>query len=212
MTEQQPNQQPNNDGSGAGNQPTGGEGGHGTPAKPDGGTSHPQPSKGAPATPQVPESYDLKVPEGMEIEDAYVKSVAEYAKKHSLTNDQAQSVLNRELNLRASIIKGHEEELEQNAETWLNASETDGEIGGEAFQENVTLAKRVIDKFATPAFVNALNETGLGNHPEVIRIFHRIGKNLKDDSIVFPKTEGGKQEKSLEEVFYGDSQNNNNKE
>jgi hypothetical protein len=202
MTEQPPNQQPNNEGSGAGDQPNGKGDEHGSPPKPDGGTSHPQPSKGAQP---VPESYDLKVPEGTEIDDAYVKSVAEYAKKHSLTNDQAQSVLNRELNLRASIVRSHEEELDKNAKAWMEASESDSEIGGDNFKENISLAKRVIDKFATPAFVNALNETGLGNHPEVIRIFQRIGSHLKDDSIVFPKTEGGRQERSLEDVFYGDS-------
>ena len=36
--------------------------------------------------------------------------------------------------------------------------------------------------FATPALKAALNETGFGNHPELVRLFVKIGKSLSEDS------------------------------
>ena len=36
--------------------------------------------------------------------------------------------------------------------------------------------------FATPELKKALNETGFGNHPELVRLFVKIGKSLSEDS------------------------------
>ncbi len=179
--------------------PAGGEG------KPGGEPGHPTP-KGAPEGARVvPDTYNLSIPKDSTLDNEGVQSVADFAKKNQLTNNEAQAILEREHDLKASIIEGQQEELELVAGKWLEESKADAEIGGEHFDESVSLAKRVVDKFGSPAFKKALNDTKLGNHPELLRFAYKVGKHLKDDSLVFAGAETPKGQKTLEEVFYGDS-------
>ena len=208
MTEQVIDPQINTDGTGTGTQPNGDGTQHGGEPTSGGGTSTPQKTEGALAGGRVvPDGYNLTAPAGSGMASEYIESVANFAKENKLTNDEAQAVLNRDHNLRASMINSQREELDTRAEEWAESAKTDGEIGGDNFNGNIELAKRVVQKFATPAFMDSLNETGLGNHPEVIRVFSRIGKHLKDDSFVFSKSEGAPTQRSAEDVFYGDSKN-----
>lgn len=215
MTEQVTEPKNNIDGDVTGNQPDGKTPPpKGSEGKPDGETSHPQKTQGDSAAQRIiPEKYDLKMPKESYLDESVVDNLAEWAKKNNLTNAEAQAVLERENGLRAAIVKGHQEELDNSAASWLEESKSDGEIGGDNFNETVALAKRVVDKFATPALIKALNESGLGNHPEVIRVFKRIGEHLKDDGLVLANSDLGKQERNLEDIFYGDSnKKDNNKE
>jgi hypothetical protein len=41
-----------------------------------------------------------------------------------------------------------------------------------------------MDAFATPELRTLLNESGLGNHPEIIRAFYRAGKAISEDGFV----------------------------
>ena len=44
-------------------------------------------------------------------------------------------------------------------------------------------ARRAIERFGTPALRQLLNETGLGNHPEMVRLAVRVGRALAEDSV-----------------------------
>lgn len=152
----------------------------------------------------IPESYELKIPKDSLLDEGYVKEVAAFAKSHKLTNDEAQAILERENAFKAAIIEGQQEELEKSQDAWIEETKKDNEIGGDKYEESTALAKRVVDKFGTPAFKKALIDTGLGDHPEVIRIFMRMGTHLKDDSFIRPgDAPTGK--RSMEDVFYGNS-------
>jgi hypothetical protein len=65
---------------------------------------------------------------------------------------------------------------------WTTASKADPEFGGEKLASSLNLAKRAIDKYGTPGLRTMLDQSGLGNHPEVIRFFTRIGRTLSEDS------------------------------
>ena len=64
------------------------------------------------------------------------------------------------------------------------SARADKEFGGEKLDENLAIAKTALDKFATPEFTKLLNDTGLGNHPEVLRVFVRAGKAISPDSVI----------------------------
>jgi hypothetical protein len=74
--------------------------------------------------------------------------------------------------------------LEQVRADWANESQTDEEFGGEALNENLNVAKQALDAFGTDAFKSLLQETGFGNHPEIIRFMYRAGKAISEDSYV----------------------------
>ena len=61
---------------------------------------------------------------------------------------------------------------------------TDAEIGGDKLPENLAVARKALETFGTPELKALLNESGLGNHPEVIRFFYRSGKAISEDRVI----------------------------
>jgi hypothetical protein len=105
----------------------------------------------------------------------------------------------------SEFAKAQQEQIQNEINQWADQARTDKEVGGDGFKESVELAKRVIDRFGTKELKGML-ERGMGNHPEAIRIFARIGKEVfKDDEMVQPKA-GAKTVLSTEELFYGSNQ------
>lgn len=66
----------------------------------------------------------------------------------------------------------------------LQDAMADPEIGGDHWDKTVHGANAVIRQFGTPALVRALNDMGLANNPELIRVFARVHNEMKDDSFV----------------------------
>jgi hypothetical protein len=62
---------------------------------------------------------------------------------------------------------------------WAHEARADAEIGGERFDENVRLARGVLDRFGDPELRDQLNQTGWGNHRSVIRLLARLSAALK---------------------------------
>lgn len=175
--------------------------------KPGDGDAKPTAPANPPAPPKVvPEKYDLKLPEGSQLDAAHVEKVSSFAKEHKLSNEEAQAIIDRDNANIASYADGQNAKLKERQEAWKTESSTDKEYGGEAFAQNAELAKRVIQRFGSDALKTALNDTGLGNHPELLRVFVRIGKAMSEDQLVLPKNEAGGGKKSMEEVFYGEPQ------
>ena len=155
----------------------------------------PAPASGA------PEKYELKLPDGSHLGDGALDRTAAYARKQGLSNEEAQELLNRE----NSAVVDYVESVKKQAEVWAEDSKADSEIGGDNLAKNCELAKRALDKFGSEALRDALNESGFGNHPEVVRVFSRIGKAMSEDQIVVPGTAGAASEKTAEETFYGET-------
>ena len=63
-------------------------------------------------------------------------------------------------------------------------SQSDEEFGGENLSSNLEVAKSALDAFGTDPLKQLLAESGLGNHPEVIRFMYRAGKAISEDSYV----------------------------
>jgi len=144
-----------------------------------------------PAKPAVPEKYDLKLPEGSLLEPSAVEQISSFAKEQGLSNEAAQKLLERESKSFASYVEKQKTELVKQTAEWLEAAKTDKEIGGEAFGQNAELAKRVVERYGSESFKKALNESGLGNHPELVRFVARIGKAMSEDQLVIPGTQSG---------------------
>lgn len=60
------------------------------------------------------------------------------------------------------------------ARKWAEQARTDPEYGGANFQANLDKAKGLIRRFGTPALFRELNETGMGNNPELLRFVWRL--------------------------------------
>lgn len=133
----------------------------------------------------VPEKYDLKLPKDSPLSADEVQKTADLAKALGLSQDKAQALLEARNQEHSNIIEGQREFMRQQTQAWGEAVTKDPEIAGKdgaEYQANIAYAKQVIGKFASPNMIKALNETGLGNHPELVRMMVRVGKAMRESS------------------------------
>ena len=168
-----------------------------------------KPAEGAPKAdppaeqkPSVPEKYELKMPEGSPLEAGHLEKISAYAKGKGLSQEQAQALLERESEAVAGFAKAQKDNYEKTVDEWAKQTESDPEVGGENYKKNVELASRVIKRFGSETLIKALNDTGYGNHPELVRAFTRIGKAMSEDQLVIPGTQPAPKA-SIEDRFYG---------
>lgn len=136
--------------------------------------------------PQIPESYEFQMPEGVEIDQDAVQEFSGLAKELKLDQANAQKVADIAVKMMAKQTEQH-----QNLVTsWTEQTKADKEFGGDRLSENLAVAKKALDTFGTPELRDVLNMTGLGNHPEVIRAFYRAGKAISEDRFISGSPKG----------------------
>lgn len=97
-------------------------------------------------------------------------------KEANLTQDQAQKLV--------SAYEGSQTKAREAIQAkWATDAKADKEFGGAKFDASSQVAKTAMGRFASPEFVTFLNETGLGNHPEMVRMFYRIGSSIAPDKL-----------------------------
>jgi len=152
------------------------------PAEGDTPDTPPEPEGEGEAEPEgAPEDYGtFDLPEGTAVDQAALDTALPEFREAGLTKAQAQTAIGLYIKLQA---KQAEAQAAQVAE-WAKAVTTDKEIGGAKWAENRAVIARARDQFATPELVQLMEQTGLGSHPEVIKLFVRVGKAISDDGHV----------------------------
>lgn len=131
----------------------------------------------------APETYeDFTAPEGAAIVPEVLGAFKDAAKALNLSQADAQALVDKVV---PGMLKNNAASVQslakQVSEGWLGASKSDTEFGGEQFDANLAVAKRTLESFGTPALTKFLNDSGLGNHPEMIRWAYKIGQQLGPD-------------------------------
>jgi len=163
---------------------------------------------GSDADTGAPETYaDFELPEGVELDSEYLNELKADFKELGLTQEAAQKLVTNHAKRIQASQESRVEAFNQLTKDWLSSAKSDKEIGGEAFDQNVGLARSALEKFGTPELNGLLRDYGIGNHPEVIRVFTRVGKLLKEDQ---PGNSGANTSKppSREEILYPSSAEN----
>lgn len=151
----------------------------------------------------APEKYEFKAPEGQSFDDAVIAQFSEVAKELDLPQDAAQKILDK---VGPTILARQTEAIEAAKTQWADTTKADKEIGGEKLDENLAAAKKALDKFGTPELRALLNQSGLGNHPELIRVFVRAGKAISEDRFVSASVGGPAANRSHAAALYPSQQ------
>lgn len=129
----------------------------------------------------APEKYEFKAPEGKQFDNAILGAYSEVAKELNLPQDAAQKVLDKV----APVIQARQVEQIAAVQTaWENEARSDKEFGGDKLDENLGVAKQALETFGSPELKELLRTSGLGNHPEIIRVLYRVGKATSGDRMV----------------------------
>lgn len=145
----------------------------------------------------LPEKYEFTAPEGVELDAAAVAEFEPIAKELKLNNEQAQKLVD----LQTKIVQKQHEAWDQQVQTWVAEVNADKEIGGANLTENVKHAQRAIGQFGTPELKAALDATRMGSHPELVRVFARIGKAMAEDTFVSGNRPAGTQQSAADKLF-----------
>lgn len=164
----------------------------------------PKPAEAQPAA--ALKSDDFKLPEGSLLHPDAVKEIVDFANAKKLSKDDTQAMLERESKAVGAYVEGEKAKATQMEDQWFEASKTDKEFGGAAYDTNVELGNRVLKKFGTPAFEVLLKDSKAHMHPEVQRFLIRIGKAMNPAELVTesPGTGAGVALPRLADRLYGE--------
>jgi plasmid maintenance system antidote protein VapI len=140
--------------------------------------------EGSEAKADVPEAYEFKFAEGLEVDPSTLGELSDVAKELKLTQEQAQRIADLGAKQSERWLQAQQEVMAKAEEQWLETVQTDKEIGGDKLSENVAVALKAIETFGSPELKAFLKESRLGNHPEMIRFAYRAGKAIANDSVV----------------------------
>lgn len=153
------------------------------PASTEGKTPGEAPKVGA------PEKYEFKPQEGRAFDAEVMNSFSAIAKELNLPQADAQKMLDA---VGPKIAERQMAAIEAVRTQWAESSRSDKEFGGDKLQDNLVVARKAVETFGSPELRTLLNESGLGNHPELIRFMVRAGKAISEDKFVGGSRNGQK--------------------
>ncbi|MCK4501283.1 hypothetical protein KAU11_12355, partial [Candidatus Babeliales bacterium] len=137
----------------------------------------------------VPDEYTL--PEGVEADvfgDEVLKDFQAQAKEQGFTQGQMDFLMKYEADRATSFP---DDIKEYNSKIFSDGLATmKQEMGNQKATEMVTGAKAAMKLFADDSMVEFLDNSGLGDSPDLIRFFAKVGAAISEDSTVMPQGHG----------------------
>ena len=148
-----------------------------------------KPVEGAATKPgEVPEKYTIKPPEGMTVDAALLDAVTPLLKAKGFTQEEAQKLADAYAPVVQKATQAQHEaamkSFDDQVEAW--GKETRAMLGPEFAKEKAPAVK-FINTFGgkdAPAIRQLLTDTGLGNHPLIVKLLIAGGKAISQDSFV----------------------------
>jgi hypothetical protein len=156
-------------------------------------TDPPAPKPGEQTSEEI--VYEFQMPEGVQFADGEMDEFKNVAKDLKLPKDAAQKIVD----IATKREQARSEAFVETVRGWEATTKADKELGKD---ENLALAKKAIDTFGSPELKAVLDSSGLGNHPEVVRAFLKIGRQISEDSIV-GKGNGSNATRDTADILYG---------
>jgi hypothetical protein len=155
------------------------------------------PEAAAPAA--AVEFTDFKLPDGMEPNKPMFDEFKAIAKDLKLNQEQAQKLVD----VQAKYIQAQDKLAQDNFEATKKQLKDEAiKALGPNYQKELSYAAKAIERFGGPELRTLLDQTGFGNHKDVINFFIKAGKAISEDTFV----EGEKQKatKTDGEIFFPD--------
>ena len=134
--------------------------------------------------PDAPKAVELKLADGSLLSADAGTGIVDLAKEHGLSQEAAQAVYDQ---TNTAVGAYHEQllaEHDEQTKAWGVEASQDPEIGGDGFKENIARINELYKRFAPEGLTEALDESGYGNNPKVLKFLHRIAKGSAPDKHV----------------------------
>ena len=114
-------------------------------------------------------------------ENGELDGFREFAHDTGLTQDQASNILKLYGDIQEEQEEAHQNGLE---ELRTNTTMELQKEWGKNYDGKMDYAKRAFAQFASPELSQLMDESGMGNHPEMLRVFAKVGELMGEDSLV----------------------------
>lgn len=170
------------------------------PARPEEGETPPPASSGAAQTLSPAGYEDVKWPQGVDAPAQMLEEFKQLAQELHLSAQTAQKLVDWECARARGLEESQQSQHQQLLEKWAQASK---EMLGPHYQADMEMAVRAADKFGGEALRKLLEETGLGNHPVIVKTFCQIGRATAEDCSLGGKESSLSTDKTFAEALYG---------
>ena len=135
------------------------------------------------AVPDKDTAYHIELPEGVELDQPLLDRLTPTFREAGITHTQAQALT--EAYIESANLKATEAEAksEETVKQWEKDAKADKEIGGDNFKDSVAAARKALDRFGSDEVKKLLDDSGLGSHKAIIRLFRAVGTAMSDDTI-----------------------------
>lgn len=163
-------------------------------AVPAEGEGEPKPEGDTPAE-GAPEAYaDFKLPEGMPVDSDFLDTTKAVFKEAGLSQEKAQKLVDLVVERDRRVEKAQFDQADAWAKEFMKSPSA---------KEDLAYAAKARE-FCTPGVREMLKDPRIGNNPEILATFAKIGRMLSEDSMVEAGARGGASDKSAAEVIFGD--------
>ncbi len=141
----------------------------------------------------------IRWPEDLSVSQQAQTAFLEMARTLQLSVQQAQQLVDLEARLSRENAQEQSRRQQEQVRQW---GEQLQQFYGPQWEEAISLAVRAADTFGGPELRALLEETGLGNHPVIVRTFNEIGKRISEDFSAGGSESSGT-DKTFAEALYG---------
>ena len=124
---------------------------------------------------------EFKLPEGVTADPDSLKPATELFAETGLSQEQAQKFIDLAMARECAAAHRGVQAFVDLQNQWVSEIKADPDIGGDRLKASLSSAARAIDRLNVPGLREALNFTGAGNHPAVVKAFVRLGQMISED-------------------------------
>ena len=180
-----------------------------------------------PADEGAPEAYEaFEMQPGFEVDESALEAALPVFRELGLSQSQGQGLVDLFSQMRMEDLSQLSQGAQKQIDDWHSEIKTEW---GTAYEDNLAVAAKAVDfadrllrdqmpdadrfrmvetsegrvREAVTPFRDALNETGAGNHPAIIKFVKSVGEMLSEDSIAPTARRSGRQ--TIADRWYGGS-------
>lgn len=133
----------------------------------------------------APDEYKFDIPEGVKVNEDIMSEFTPLLKDLGASQEQAQKIVDLQSKFMEQMAEAQNAAWTERQNDWSKAAESDEEYGKGKYDESIGIARKAMREIGGAELTKVLEETGMGNHPEFIRFFYRVGLAIGEDSLSF---------------------------
>lgn len=123
----------------------------------------------------------LKLPEGFTVDEAVSTDFLSIMNDDKLTGaERAQKLVDMQASLLTKAAEANYEAWSNMQTQWQDEVRTDPEIGGAKLEPTLGEISKLVDKYGSPELRQAMDLTGAGNNPHIVRFLAKVAKDLSE--------------------------------